>query len=220
MTTLNFTRKCVVAIALLMLSLTYQASAQFAFSFGPKGGLALTTFRGDDAGEVEARTTWFGGIFTNFQLGEVVALQPELLLTERGAEVTSNNVRSDISVNYFEVPVLLKIRVPLADGVVYPHVLVGPNFGFRTDFDLRSTDTQSGAVVEANTDDIRRTDIGALVGAGIDIQTRGSGVFFTLDGRYGWGFTDLYDNDDMISIRNAGWTFAVGVGFKIGNTDE
>jgi hypothetical protein len=221
MRNLNFTGTMkAVAVALLLLVMNDEANAQFAFSFGPKGGLAVTTFRGADAENIEGRTTWFGGLFTNFQLGKVVALQPELLLTQRGADVTSNNVRSNISINYFEVPVLAKIRFPLANEVIFPHLLLGPNFAFRTDLDLASTDTQSGAAVEANTDDIRRSDIGALVGAGIDIQTQGSGVFFTLDGRYGWSFGDINDNDNMVALRNAGWTFAAGIGFRLGNASE
>lgn len=209
-----------VAILLPLLLAPTDTSAQFGFSAGPKAGLAVTSFRGADASDIEARTTWFYGIFTNFQLGTVVALQPELLLTERGADVTSNNVRSNISINYFEVPVLLKFRWPLANEVIFPHVLLGPNFAFRTDLDFTSTDTQSGGAVAVNTSDIRRSDIGGLVGAGVDIQTKGSGIFFTLDGRYGWSFQDLNDNDDMIALKHSAWTFAVGIGFRIGNASD
>jgi hypothetical protein len=209
-----------VAIMLSLLLAHTDTHAQFGFSVGPKGGLAVTSLRGDDAGDIEARTTWFYGIFTNFQLGKVFALQPELLLTERGADVTSNNVRSNISINYFEVPVLAKLRLPLANEVIFPHILFGPNFAFRTDVDFTSTDTQSGGAISVSTDDIRKSDIGGLVGAGVDIQTQGSGIFFTLDGRYGWSFQDLNDNDNMIALRHSGWMFAVGVGFRIGNASD
>jgi hypothetical protein len=212
--------KTALAIALLVLSFNQNVKAQFAFSFGPKGGLAVTTFRGADTDNIEARTSWFGGVFTNFQLGKAIALQPEFLLTERGADVTSNNVRSNIRINYFEIPVLIKARLPLANEVIFPHILAGPNFGFRTNVDLTGTDTNSGVAVEANTDDVRRSDVGALVGAGIDIQTQGSGVFFTIDGRYGWSFADFSDNDNMVELRNAGWMFAAGVGFRIGNASD
>lgn len=209
-----------VTITLCLLLAHADVNAQFGFSIGPKGGLAVTSFRGDDAGDIKANTSWFYGVFTNFQLGTVLALQPELLVTERGADVTSNNVRSNISINYFEVPVLVKLRWPLANEVIFPHVLLGPNFAFRTDLDITSTDTQSGGAIAVNTDDVRKSDIGGLVGAGIDVQTHGSGVFFTLDGRYGWSFQDLNDNDNMITLKHSGWTFAVGVGFRIGNASD
>lgn len=206
-------------LSALLLGYT-ESNAQFGFSLGPKGGVAITSLKGTDANNVDARTSWFYGAFANIQLGKVVALQPEILITERGAEVTSNNSRSNISINYFEVPVLTKIRFPLANEVIFPHILVGPNFAFRTDFDITSTDTQSGGSIAVSSDDVRRSDIGGLVGAGVDIQTRGSGVFFTLDGRYGWSFQDLNDDDNMIALRHSGWTFSLGVGFRLGNASE
>ena len=218
MTHLNFSNTCkALLMTIILFSSCLRAHAQFAFSAGPKGGFAITTFRGDDADDVDTRTSWLGGVFTNFQLGKVVALQPEFLLTEKGAEVTSDNTRSKFSINYFEIPVLAKLRLPLANEVIFPHVLLGPYFAFRTDFDATSTDTQSGSSIQINTSDVRKSEVGALVGAGIDIQTQGSGVFFTIDGRYGWSFHDLNDNDDVITLKNAGWTFAAGIGFRLGN---
>ena len=46
------------------------------------------------------------------------------------------------------------------------------------------------------------------------------GVEFMIDGRYGFGFTDINDSDNSVSIKNAGWTFAAGVGFRLGNKDN
>ena len=218
MNLLKFSNTCkALLMTIILFSACLHANAQFAFSIGPKGGLALTTFNETDADNVDSRTSWFGGVFTNFQLGKVVALQPEFLLTEKGAKVTENNTSSNFSINYFEVPVLAKIRLPLANEVIFPHILLGPYFAFKTDFDATSTDTQTGSSIKINTSDIRKSEVGALVGAGIDIQTHKSGVFFTLDGRYGWSFHDLNDNDDVITLKNAGWTFAAGIGLRLGN---
>lgn len=221
MTKLKFTKSFfAILLTAVMLCSVEEARAQFGFSAGPKGGMAISSFKGADAENIDERSSWFGGVFLNFQLGEMFALQPEFLLTQRGADYTSNNTRNSLSINYFEVPVLAKIRFPLANEVIFPHLLVGPNFGFRTDMDFSSRDTQSGVNLAADADGIRDTDIGGLVGAGIDIQTRGNGVFFTIDGRYGWSFQDLADDDNMIALRHAGWQFAAGVGFRFGNSDN
>lgn len=217
----NFTKQILaVAITLFLMGATHYANAQFGFSVGPKGGVSISTFNGTDADNIDSRSSWFGGLFLNFQLAPAIAIQPELLLTERGADVTTGNVRDEISINYFEVPVLLKFRLPLANDIIFPHILLGPNFAFRTDLDFKSTDTQSGVNLEANTDDIKKSDISGLVGAGVDIQTPGNGVFFTIDGRYGFGFSDINDNDNAVSLKHRAWTFAVGVGFRIGNRSD
>jgi hypothetical protein len=205
-----------IAVTLLIMLATDPVFGQLGFAAGPKGGLSVTSFKGDDLDEVESKTNWFGGVFINLQIAPAFALQPELLLTERGAEVTSGNVRTDVSIKYFEVPILAKVRIPLANDVILPHILVGPNFGFKTDFGMSSTDTQTGNAITTSTGEVKSSDIGGLVGAGIDIQTEGSGVFFTLDGRYGFGFSDINDNDNMLVVKNVGWTFAVGLGFRIG----
>ncbi|MGC3943812.1 MAG: porin family protein [Chryseolinea sp.] len=196
------------------------AKAQFGFALGPKGGVAITTFKGTTSANIDSRTSGFYGIFTNFQLGKVFSLQPEFLLTERGANVSANNVKSDIKINYFDVPVLAKLRLPLANEVIFPHILFGPDFAFKTDFHATATDTQSGSTFTVNDADVKKSDIGGLVGAGIDIQTRGSGIFFTIDGRYGWSFQDLNDNDGTITLRNKGWMFAAGLGFRLGNSSR
>ena len=47
----------------------------------------------------------------------------------------------------------------------------------------------------------------------IDIEPRESGLFFTIDGRYGFGFNSVDGSENAVEIRNAGWSFAVGVGF-------
>ncbi|MEJ1242310.1 porin family protein [Chryseolinea sp. T2] len=194
------------------------ANAQFGFAIGPKGGVAITTFKGTNSENFDSRTSGFYGLFTNFQFGRVFSLQPEFLLTERGASFTSSNVRSDVRISYFDIPVLAKIRLPLANEVVFPHILLGPDFAFKTDFKATAKDTQTGSAISWTDADVKQSDVGALVGAGVDIQTRGNGIFFTIDGRYGWSFQDLNDNDNMIEVRNRGWMFAAGVGFRIGNS--
>jgi hypothetical protein len=198
----------------LLLALAATANAQFGLAIGPKAGVTISTFRGSDLDNIDNRISWLGGLFLNAQISPMVTLQPEIILTRRGAEFMNNNVRRNLRVNYFEVPVLAKIRLPIGD-VVFPHVMLGPNFSFRTNLDYSSYDTDAGTTITTNEADIRKSDVGAIVGAGIDIQTRGSGVFFTIDGRYGFGFNNINRVDDTIELRNAGWYFSAGIGFLL-----
>lgn len=190
------------------------SQAQFGLAIGPKAGVSISSFNGDGIENIDERISWLGGAFVNIQIGPHLALQPEILFSRKGAEFVSNNVRNSIAINYFEIPILGKLRLPIND-VIFPHVLVGPNFAFRTNVDYSSYDLDNGTAITTNDTDIRKSDVGALVGAGIDIQTRDSGLFFTVDGRYGFGFNKITRVDNDVQIRNAGWSFSVGVGFLL-----
>jgi len=73
--------KTTVAAGCLLLALSpLQSYAQFGMAIGPKGGVSVTSFSGDNTGNVRARTGGLGGLFISAQFGEVVALQPEFLV--------------------------------------------------------------------------------------------------------------------------------------------
>lgn len=186
------------------------AHAQMAVSIGPKAGFAVTSFQVNDA-TIESRTTGLGGLFLNWQLHPIFALQPELLLSERGAIYTKNGSRTDIRLRYFEVPVLAKLRIPVGD-VFFPHILFGPDFAFNTNVKYTRVDTQNGDIYAQSGDDITKTDVGGLLGAGFDIQVKH--VFFTVDGRYGYAFNKLGEN--TYNVRNTGWSFSAGIGIRLG----
>lgn len=204
-----------ILMVTIVLSITSsQSFAQMGLAIGAKGGIGITTFKGTNAENIDGRTSWLGGAFLNAQISPVFNLQPEILFSQKGADYTTNGIRRHLVINYFEIPVLAKLRLPINE-VVFPHILLGPNFAFKTNARYSSEETAGGTQVTTNDVDIRRSDIGGLVGAGIDFETRGSGLFFTVDGRYGFGFNNIDRSDNSFEIRNAGWSFAVGIGFLL-----
>ncbi len=204
----------VLAITIILSLISSHSFAQLGLAVGGKGGIGITTFKGTDAQNIDARTSWLGGAFLNAQISPVFNLQPEILFSQKGADYTTGGARTHLVINYFEIPVLAKVRLPIGD-VVFPHILFGPNFAFRTNVKYSSVETAGGTQITTNDPDIRKSDIGGLVGAGIDIEPTDSGLFFTIDGRYGFGFNNLDRSDNSVEIRNAGWSFAVGVGFLL-----
>ncbi len=190
----------------------HAAHAQMAIAIGPKAGFSVTSFQVTDANDIKTRSTAQGGLFLNWQLHPIFAIQPEAIISQKGATYTKNGRRTDVKLNYFEVPVLAKFRIPIGD-VFFPHFLIGPDFAFNTNVDYTSTDTQSGTVYHTSGDDITKTDVGGLMGAGFDIQAKH--LFFTLDGRYGYAFNKLGDN--TYNVRNIGWTFTAGIGLRFGS---
>lgn len=202
----------VLAATIVLSIISSHSFAQVGLALGAKGGIGITTFKGTDAENIDSRTSWLGGAFLNAQISPVFNLQPEILFSQKGADYSANGTRSQLVINYFEVPVLAKVRLPVGD-VFFPHILFGPNFAFKTNVKYSSEETGGGTQVTTNDVDIRKSDIGALAGVGIDIEPRESGLFFTIDGRYGFGFNSVDGSENAVEIRNAGWSFAVGVGF-------
>lgn len=203
-----------LALSVLFSIVATNSVAQVGLAIGGKAGVGITTFKGSNLSNIDERTSWLGGAFLNAQISPVFTLQPEILFSQKGADYTAGEIRESLVINYFEVPVLAKIRLPIGE-VFFPHILLGPNFAFNTNVKYSSVDTGNGTQVNTNEPDIRKSDVGGLVGAGIDIETKDSGLFFTLDGRYGFGFNDVNQSDNAIELKNAGWSFAVGVGFLL-----
>lgn len=202
------------ALVAFLLLVGTSAQAQVGFALGAKTGASISTFKGTTLDNIDSRTAWLGGAFLNMQLAPAFAIQPEFILTQRGADFTNNGVRRNLKVSYFEVPVLAKLRAPVGE-VFFPHILLGPNFSFRTNVDYSATNTGGGTAISTNDADIRKSDLGGIVGAGFDIETPNSGLFLTIDGRYGFGFNDIDSGDGTLEIRNAGWYFSAGIGFLL-----
>lgn len=200
-----------VTFAILIFSFSFNAKTEI--SLGPKLGVAFTSFSGSNIGDIKSKTNWVAGLFLNVQLTSSIVLQPELLFSKKGAIQTQNGSSNNISINYFEVPILAKYRIPIV-GVFYPNFFMGPDFAFKTKSSFSSTNTLTGESVQVNSGDIKKSDIGGIFGAGIDIKALG--LMFTLDGRYNIGFSNLVSSGNAynLDIRNKGWTISAGVGIR------
>jgi hypothetical protein len=197
----------------LTLIIVNQSEAQVGFSFGPKGGVSVNQFDNTDNG-FSARTAWAAGVFANLHLGEVFSLQPELLIHQKGAVQNVSGTKNEIRLNYFSVPVLAKLMLPI-QGTFYPHILAGPVYNYRLNAKYSATDNGSGTTVAFNDGDLKRTEIAGAFGAGLDIIS--NNIFFNLDGRYNVGFSDLNDGDNTVVLRNRNWTIMAGIGVRFGS---
>ena len=201
-------------LALTSLSQLNVVHAQGSVSIGAKAGYSQTSFSGNSSGTISSSGMGLGGAFVNFHMLGFFAIQPELLVHQKGAVHTENNVRDEIKINYFEVPVLFKLLIPI-DAHVYPHVFVGPSFSYALNSSFTSTDVQSGQQVSANVGGISKTDVGGVVGAGLDYET--DHMFLTLDGRYGASFNTIGSTVNL-NLRNNNWTFMAGIGVRFGSS--
>ena len=99
-------------------------------SMGPKVGLNVSSITGDGS---QYRAGVNVGIFANYRINSLFAIQPEFLYSMQGSAfddvtILKQTIESSYTSHYIDIPVLLKI---------YPwrglNVQVGPQFGFCVD---------------------------------------------------------------------------------------
>ena len=121
-------KKSIVFAALL-----FAGTASFAqhFELGVKAGTNISNFNGaSNSDQLKAKTLigFHGGAFVSLFVGNVFAIQPEVLFSTQGAKIEQTGAnKTDYKINYINVPVMLKLRSP---GGFY--VEAGPQIGFKT----------------------------------------------------------------------------------------
>lgn len=170
------------------------ATAQINPEIGIRTGVNFATFS-DSKQEVDSRRIGLLiGIYANLPLpirilGNPVSIQPEILYTQKGAEINEVEVR----LSYIEVPVLVRLDFS-TPGLLSQHIYLGPYVAFNLNYE----EEPAGSL--ANTNNIV---FGAVVGLGVDINRINVGI------RYSWG-VDVFEfeeaNNSVISIA-AGISF-------------
>lgn len=194
----------VVLLALAFLALPQPASA--GIRFGLKGGVNMAKVTGTDAESMfeegwKNNLAYCGGILLSFNFGNVLAIQPEVLYTLKGAKVdiTDGDLTyvGKLQYQYIEIPLLLKLRLPL--GFLTPFVFGGPSVGMKlgdAKF-LISGDASSEETIE----DFEKYDYGAVVGGGLELSRN-----LWLDVRYSTGLKKLIkdvDTGTYFDVKNA-----------------
>ena len=144
-------------------------------SLGLKAGASYASFVGAQAGSVTGLFGFQAGAFANIGLSRMVAIQPEVLYSQKGAK--AKDVVGDYStrLQYIDVPVALHVN---ADGLFFE---AGPQVGF-----LLAADNRAGAVSTDVKSVTNSVDFGYLAGLGYQRKT-GPGIGL----RYNGGFSNV-----------------------------
>jgi hypothetical protein len=210
----------ILATAFAALAASSAAHAQ-GIRLGVKAGANLANLSGDLLNEdrYENKLGFHGGVMLNIGLLDdgFLSVQPEVLFSQKGftyadQEYTIGSDRykydGDVTYNYIDVPVLLKIKA----GSVYFEA--GPQYSYllkrKNDFEF--TRNGNPVVQTSNTtdlDNVNRNEIGYA--AGLGYQSDGGLV---LGLRYNGSFTDFgkdgYQDDDTRNARNSVFQASVG----------
>ena len=99
------------------------------FELGVKAGANISNFTGaSNAADVKAKTLvgFHGGGFVSLFVGDIFAVQPEVLFSTQGAKIENTVGSTDYKLDYINIPVMLKLRSP---GGFF--VEAGPQIGFK-----------------------------------------------------------------------------------------
>jgi hypothetical protein len=161
----------------------------------------------DPSAPLKSKSGFTGGVFLARNFGRYVTVQWEVLYTMKGAVYTSpdGGVTETLTADYLEVPLLLKLRAPLA--VIQPFVFAGPTVGFKLQEKLETNGEEtpvSGPILKNN-------DYGAIFGAGLNL-----GPSFMFDVRYSQGLQKVVavaEGDIPAGFKNGVWSMSLGIVF-------
>ena len=163
---------------------------------GIKGGYNLAAVSFDGDGETGQRHGFHVGVYGESFLSDSFSIQPELMYSQQGYEITNGNGTFTQKLNYINLPVMLK---------AYPaknfFLEAGPQIGLA----ISHKEEYDGLFNSTTEYDPNSFDWGVNFGGGIKTD---SGVSFGV--RYHLGLGDLYEDD---KAQNRVWQFSVGFDF-------
>jgi hypothetical protein len=171
-------RRGLVSFALLAIAAPAVLYAQG--EAGLKGGVSFGNIsnKGVLPGNLGTRTGFAGGIYLGYRVG-FIGVGLEGLYARRGAKSDSSFATAQTRLDYIDVPAYVKVALPTP--LLQPFAYAGP----QVSFEVRCRTAADAACPDAATSGRKKTDYGAVVGAGVRFGGLG------LEGRYVYGLRDL-----------------------------
>lgn len=158
----------------------------------PKIGVNFSKQNIENLGGEKMRTRIQGGVGFKFNTNiQNFSIQPELNYIGKGTRLKNGNVKSDLDLNYLEIPVLAKYSF----GPVY--VNAGPSIGLLMD--------KESKVIKNYGEKLKKLDFGLQMGAGVAVPL-GIGKVI-VDARYNLGLSEI---GKQTSIKNRGIMASIG----------
>ncbi|CAN5121533.1 porin family protein [soil metagenome] len=178
------------------------------FAQGVSGGIKagvnfanLTSSGSGFSGSADAITSFHGGVYLTAMLSEKIGIQPELLYSMQGTQITLNSTNIKSKTSYINIPVLLRVNI-----VPTFNIHAGPQIGL-----LLSAEDNNGTSFK---NDLKSTDFGLAFGAGFDLPVGFNGGI-----RYTLGLSDL-NATTQSGFTTKSTNFQIFVGWKLFGAGE
>ena len=181
--------------------------------FGAKAGPAFTgvALAEDDGKTYQPRIAPYISGFFMLPLNPRFAVQFEAVSSPKGTRLKDPpGVTQTLLLQYFELPVLLRVSGPKAGGAAL-YFIGGPFLGFKVSAKEQQAQL-AGTFIAGAREDVDRFvkpfESGLIAGAGLDI-----GKYVLVEGRYSHGLTNVNKIEEFLEFTNYGLAFTVGVRF-------
>lgn len=184
----------------LLCALTSKTSAQF--NIGPIGGLNASNLDVKD-NDLSSVWNWGAGIVTNYYFTENIAVQLEPMYILKGGviEAIENDPRLEISLSFFEVPILFKYDFGKDENF---YLLGGLSVGYLLSSEI-NTELNGYPFTADMQETTNSMDLGGTLGAGMKFPAGSSIIFFEV--KYTLGLVNLqkggtlYFTSDSIDLE-------------------
>lgn len=180
-----------------MALVAFNISAQN-ITYGAKGGLNFATMVGEDAEDIDKRTSFHLGITAEIEISDTFSIQPELLYSGQGFKTDVDDESDTVSVDYITLPVMAKFYVGNDFSLE-----AGPQIGF-----LVSAESDGEDVKEF----LKSTDFALNLGAGYKINSK-----MNINLRYSMGLTDVLkgegEDDEAADFKHSVFLLSIGYNF-------
>ena len=210
-------KKIILPIFFFFFAAATLVKAQSELRFGPTVGINFATIGGKDADQLvnnlSSKTGLYIGGFMNYQFSNMFALQPEIAYTMKGATAADQGVNYTFSLNYIEVPVLLKFYIPIEGATnIKPSLYAGPTFAFNVASNVEASANGQNQTVDLSSQ-TKGFDFGLAFGGGVGFNI-GSGILdFSL--RYTLGMTSFDNSGNNLTLTNGAFSIIAGYAFSI-----
>ena len=198
-------------VALIVAGTAPLAAQSSRLSYGGLLGLSFSKAGGEDIGGNSKLVIGTAvGAFATFRFGGALALEPQILMVDKGIKSEESGLSATAKLTYIQIPLLVKVLFPIgAPGGVTGFLFAGPGVAYRVG--CRLTLAQGGNELagdcdtDEETDALRSFDASAIVGLGADIGR----ATFSL--RYDLGLSRLDQSADANDIKNRSIVLLGGV---------
>lgn len=188
-------KKTILLIACALVSSLSFAQSYSGSKYGFRIGANYSTLNGENLEDLESRIGLHASFFGEFALSDKFSLVPELGVSALGVNEREIRLASgdivEAKVNWLQLGLLAKVN--LGDRLF---VQLGPQAGVN--------------VTEKDDNDLYNYDFSAVGGIGFMITEN-----FAIDARYGYGLSNIYDNEFEVNNEANNRYFQLGLSYRL-----